>query len=42
MGDIPETEKMLNFCAQRCIVSDVEMIKDGDINDAYERMLQAI
>jgi len=31
---------MLDFCAGHGIVSDIEMIRMQDINDAYERMLK--
>ena len=31
---------MLNFCGEHEIVSDVEVIKMSDINEAYERVVQ--
>jgi uncharacterized zinc-type alcohol dehydrogenase-like protein len=31
---------MLDFCAERGIVSDIEMIKIQDVNGAYERLLK--
>lgn len=40
IGGIPETQEMLDFCAEHKIVSDVEVIAMKDINDAYERMLK--
>lgn len=40
IGGIPETQEMLDFCAEHAIVSDIEMIKVGQINEAYERMLK--
>jgi len=40
IGGIPETQEMLDFCAQHGIVSDIEMIRANGINDAYERMLK--
>lgn len=40
IGGIPETQEMLDFCAEHGIVSDIEMITAGDINGAYERMLK--
>ncbi len=40
IGGIPETQEMLDFCAARGIVSDIEMIKVGQIDEAYERMLK--
>ncbi len=41
IGGIKETQEMLDFCAKHGIVSDVEMIKMGEINAAYERMLKS-
>jgi uncharacterized zinc-type alcohol dehydrogenase-like protein len=41
IGGIAETQEMLDFCAERGIVSDVEVIRIADINAAYERMLQS-
>ncbi|HEY9363322.1 MAG TPA: NAD(P)-dependent alcohol dehydrogenase [Chitinophagaceae bacterium] len=40
IGGIPETQEMLDYCAEHNIVSDVEVIKMSDINEAYERMLK--
>jgi uncharacterized zinc-type alcohol dehydrogenase-like protein len=40
IGGIAETQEMLDFCAERGITSDVEMIKIQDINTAYERLLK--
>ncbi|HBY35581.1 MAG TPA: zinc-binding dehydrogenase [Delftia acidovorans] len=40
IGGIPETQEMLDFCAQHGIVADIEMIRADEINAAYERMLQ--
>lgn len=39
IGGIAETQEMLDYCAMHNIVSDVELIEIGYINDAYERML---
>jgi len=41
IGGIAETQEMLDFCGERGIVSDIEMIRIQDINDAYERMLKS-
>ena len=41
IGGIPETQEMLDFCAEHGIVSDVEIIAMRDINEAYERMLKS-
>lgn len=40
IGGIPETQEMLDFCAQNNIVADIELIRADEINDAYERMLR--
>ena len=40
IGGIPETQEMLDYCAEHNIVSDVEVIAMRDINVAYERMLK--
>jgi uncharacterized zinc-type alcohol dehydrogenase-like protein len=40
IGGIPETQEMLDFCAEHGIVSDVEVIPMQEINRAYERMLR--
>lgn len=40
IGGIPETQEMLDYCAEHNIVSDVEVIDIKDINESYERMLK--
>ncbi len=40
IGGIAETQEMLDFCAEHNIVSDIELIRMDQINDAYERMLK--
>jgi uncharacterized zinc-type alcohol dehydrogenase-like protein len=40
IGGIPETQEMLDFCAEHGIVADIEMIRADGINKAYERMLR--
>lgn len=40
IGGIPETQEMLDFCAEHGIVADIEMIRADQINEAYERMLR--
>ncbi|PWC38385.1 NAD(P)-dependent alcohol dehydrogenase [Azospirillum sp. TSO22-1] len=40
IGGIPETQEMLDFCAEHGIVSDIELIRADAINGAYERMLK--
>lgn len=41
IGGIPETQEMLDFCAEHNIVSDIELIPIQKINEAYERMLKS-
>ena len=41
IGGLKETQEMLDFCAEHNIVSDVEMIKMEDINDAWDRVMKA-
>ncbi len=41
IGGIAETQEMLDFCAEKGIVSDIEMIAIQDIENAYERMLKS-
>jgi uncharacterized zinc-type alcohol dehydrogenase-like protein len=40
IGGIPETQEMLDYCAEHNIVSDVEVMAMKDINEAYNRMLK--
>jgi alcohol dehydrogenase (NADP+) len=38
IGGIAETQQMLDYCAEKGITCDIEMINIQDINEAYERM----
>jgi alcohol dehydrogenase (NADP+) len=40
IGGIKETQEMLDFCGEKNIVSEIEMIKMQEINTAYERMIK--
>jgi uncharacterized zinc-type alcohol dehydrogenase-like protein len=40
IGGIAETQEMLDFCAEKGIASDVEVIGVTQIDEAYERMLR--
>jgi alcohol dehydrogenase (NADP+) len=40
IGGIPETQEMLDFCAEKGITSDIELIPIQRINEAYERLLK--
>jgi len=41
IGGIAETQEMLDFCADRGITCDIELISIDKINEAYERMLKS-
>jgi len=41
VGGIKETQEMLDYCAEKNIVADVEVIPMQKINEAYERMLKS-
>ncbi|HYG48640.1 MAG TPA: NAD(P)-dependent alcohol dehydrogenase [Allosphingosinicella sp.] len=38
IGGIAETQEMLDFCAEKGIVADIEMIRADGIEQAYDRM----
>jgi uncharacterized zinc-type alcohol dehydrogenase-like protein len=40
IGGLPETQEMLDYCAEHNIVSDIEMISMKDIMPSYDRMLK--
>jgi uncharacterized zinc-type alcohol dehydrogenase-like protein len=40
IGGIPETQEMLDYCAQHNITSDVEVIPIQKINEAYKRLVK--
>jgi alcohol dehydrogenase (NADP+) len=41
IGGIKETQEMLDFCAEKGITSDIELIKIQQINEAYGRLLKS-
>jgi uncharacterized zinc-type alcohol dehydrogenase-like protein len=41
IGGLPETQEMLDFCAEHGLVADIETIAAKDIDAAYERMLKS-
>ena len=41
VGGIRDTQEMLDFCGLHGIVSDIEMIRMDQINEAYARMLKS-
>jgi uncharacterized zinc-type alcohol dehydrogenase-like protein len=40
IGGTPETQQMLDYCGEHNIVSEVEVIRMDQINEAFERMLR--
>jgi uncharacterized zinc-type alcohol dehydrogenase-like protein len=40
IGGLPETQEMLDFCAEHNIVSDIEMIDIKNIKQAFDRMVK--
>lgn len=41
IGGIKETQEMLDYCAEKNIVSEIEMIPIQKINEAYDRMIKS-
>jgi uncharacterized zinc-type alcohol dehydrogenase-like protein len=41
IGGMPETQEMLNFCAEHNIMCDTELIKIDYVNEAYERTIKS-
>jgi uncharacterized zinc-type alcohol dehydrogenase-like protein len=41
VGGIPETQEMLDFCAEHRIGADIEIVAADRINEAWERMLRS-
>jgi alcohol dehydrogenase (NADP+) len=41
IGGIRETQEMLDFCGEKGITADIELIKIQDVNRAYERLLKS-
>jgi uncharacterized zinc-type alcohol dehydrogenase-like protein len=39
IGGIPETQEMLDFCAEHGLSADIELINADEIDEAYERVL---
>jgi alcohol dehydrogenase (NADP+) len=40
IGGMPETQEMIDFCAEHNIVSDVEMVNIQNVNEAYDRLIK--
>ncbi len=41
IGGLKETQEMLNYCSEKNITSDIELISMNQINQAYERIMKA-
>lgn len=41
IGGLPQTQEMLDFCAEHGIVSDIELIPIQKVNEAYDRLLKS-
>ncbi len=41
IGGIAETQEMLDFCAEKGVASEIELIPASKINEAYERILKS-
>jgi alcohol dehydrogenase (NADP+) len=38
IGGLPETQEMLDFCAEHGVAPEIELIAAGEVGDAYERV----
>jgi uncharacterized zinc-type alcohol dehydrogenase-like protein len=41
IGGMPETQQMLDYCAEHDIVSDIELVGFDKVNEAYDRVVKA-
>ena len=41
IGGIPETQEMLDFCAQHQVACDIELIPIQNVNEAYDRVVKS-
>ena len=41
IGGVAETQEMLNFCGEKNIVSEIELINANYVNEAYERTIKS-
>ncbi|WP_315821611.1 hypothetical protein [Paraflavitalea speifideaquila] len=39
IGGIPETQEVMNYCAKNEIYPQIQIIKAGEINDAWEKVV---
>lgn len=40
IGGIQETQEMLDYCAEKGIISDIELIPIQNLEEAYERTIK--
>jgi len=40
IGGIPETQEMLDFCAEHEVYPECETVRMDEVNEAYERLLR--
>jgi uncharacterized zinc-type alcohol dehydrogenase-like protein len=41
IGGVAETQEMLNFCGEKNIVSEIELVNANYVNEAYERTINS-
>jgi len=41
IGGVTETQEMLNFCGEKNIVSEIELVNANYVNEAYERTIKS-
>ena len=41
IGGIPETQEMLDFCAEHDVTPEIEVIEASYVNEAYDRVLSS-
>lgn len=39
IGGMAETQELLDFCAEHCLHSDIELISTDQVDEAHERVL---
>ena len=41
IGGVSETQEMLDFCGEKNIVSEIELVDASYVNEAYERTIKS-
>lgn len=41
IGGIPETQEMLDFCAEHGVTAEIELISASQVNEAYDRVVRS-